>query len=160
MNVPGAIHNEHDEEDEMRRVHEQLGEKEDAIRTLQMRCEDLESQVRHLKANVEHLEIESQINSEDAKKHYKVVADKNLAEMKGFYERRLLELEGDKRDLSRINSSQTERIAELVKKYKQAEGAMRELMRQAKKRGDLESRIIELGMDNNLVKNMAEIFHK
>lgn len=37
---------------------------------------------------------------------------------------------------------------------------MRELMRQAKKRGDLESRIIELGMDNNLVKNMAEIFHK
>ena len=37
---------------------------------------------------------------------------------------------------------------------------MKELVKQAKKRGDLEARIMNLGMDNNLVKNMAELFHK
>lgn len=37
---------------------------------------------------------------------------------------------------------------------------MKMLLKQTKKRGDLETRIIELGMDNNLVKNMAELFHK
>ena len=31
---------------------------------------------------------------------------------------------------------------------------MKELVKQMKKRGDLETRIISLGMDENLVKNM------
>lgn len=125
-----------------------------------MRCEDLESEVRHLKGDIERLNIESQINSEDAKKHYKAISDKNLQEMKGFFERRVRELENDKTELARINSNQTEQITELIKKYRQMEDAMKELVRQAKKRGDLENRIIHLGMDNNLVKNMAELFHK
>ena len=57
--------------------------------------------------------------------------------------------------MGKINSSQEENITELIKKYKQVEAAMKELLKQSKKRGDLENRIINLGMDNNLVKNMA-----
>lgn len=38
--------------------------------------------------------------------------------MKGFYDRRLQELENDKRQLGKINSSQSEQITELIKKYK------------------------------------------
>lgn len=37
---------------------------------------------------------------------------------------------------------------------------MKQLLKQCKKRGDLEMRIISLGMDNNLVKNMSELFHR
>jgi hypothetical protein len=40
------------------------------------------------------------------------------------------------------------------------EEGMKQLIKQSKKRGDLETRIISLGMDNNLVKNMSELFHK
>lgn len=37
---------------------------------------------------------------------------------------------------------------------------MKQLLKQTKKKSDLEARVIALGMDNNLVKNMAELFHK
>ena len=81
--------------------------------------------------------MENQINTEDAKKHYKAISDKNLHEMKGFYDRRLKELEDDKSELCKINSNQTEQITDLVKKYKKAEESMKELVKQSKKRGDL-----------------------
>jgi DNA repair exonuclease SbcCD ATPase subunit len=160
LNAPAEIRNEVDENAEIRKLEEIISEKEDQARTFRVRCEDLESEVRQLKAEIERLNIENQINSEDAKKHYKGISEKNLQEMRGFYDRRVRELEGDKAELARINSSQTEQITELVRKYKGLEEAMRELVRQARKRGDLEARIISLGMDNNLVKNMAELFHK
>lgn len=41
--------------------------------------------------------------------------------MKNFYERRLKELENDKKELERINTNQTQKITELIKKYKEAE---------------------------------------
>lgn len=65
--------------------------------------------------------IEAQINSEDAKKHYKQISDKNLSDMRNFYERRIKELENDKKELEKINSSQSEKITELIKKYREAE---------------------------------------
>lgn len=37
---------------------------------------------------------------------------------------------------------------------------MRELIRQSKRRSELETKIIELGSDQNLVKNMSELFHR
>lgn len=37
---------------------------------------------------------------------------------------------------------------------------MRELLRQTKKKMELETKIINLGTDQNLVKNMSELFHR
>ena len=57
----------------------------------------MNERIAELRSENERLYIESQINTEDAKKHFKVLADKNLLELKKFYERRLKELEEDKR---------------------------------------------------------------
>ena len=102
-----------------------------------MRCQELEDEVRMGRSEIERLIIENQINSEDAKKQYKAISDKNLNELKNFYDRRLKEMEADKRELDRINSNQVEQITELIKKYKEAEAALEELVRQSRKRGDL-----------------------
>lgn len=60
-----------------------------------------------IKSENERLIIENQINTEDAKKKYKTISDKNLADMKAFYDRRMQELENDKRELGRVNTSQS-----------------------------------------------------
>lgn len=69
----------------------------DELGSTRMKCQELEEYIRMLKAEGERLMIEAQINSEDAKKHYKEISDKNLSEMKFFYERRIRELENDKK---------------------------------------------------------------
>ena len=53
------------------------------------------------------------------------------------------------------NSGQADNIAELMRKYKELETGMKEILKQMKKRGELESKILNLGMDENLIKNMA-----
>lgn len=53
------------------------------------------------------------------------------------------------------NSGQADNIAELMRKYKQLETGMKEILKQMKKRGELESKILNLGTDENLIKNMA-----
>lgn len=62
--------------------------------------------------------------------------------------------------MEKINSSQSEQITELIKKYKTLEEGMRELIKQTKRRTELETKIIHLGTDQNLVKNMSELFHR
>ena len=53
------------------------------------------------------------------------------------------------------NSGQADNIAELMRKYKELETGMKEILKQMKKRGELESKILNLGTDENLIKNMA-----
>lgn len=91
-----------------------------------------------LKAQNERLILENQINTEDAKKQYKHISDRNFADMKGFYDRRLQELENDKKQLNRIISSQSQQISQLMKKYKDLQEGTKQLLRQNKKRSDLE----------------------
>lgn len=64
-------------------------------------------------------------------------------------------MENDKLELQAINTTQSQHINELVAKYKQLEDALKILLESQKKLSDLENRIIHLGMDNNLVKNLA-----
>jgi predicted transcriptional regulator len=54
--------------------------------------------------------------------------------MKAFYDRRMQELENDKKELEKINSSQCEQITELIKRYRVLEEGMKELLKQSKKR--------------------------
>lgn len=51
--------------------------------------QDVNERNHDLKAENERLFLEGQINTEDARKHFKSLADKNLTELKKFYERRL-----------------------------------------------------------------------
>ena len=49
-------------------------------------------------------------------------------------------------------------MAELVRRYNELENNMGLMIRQAKKRSELEERIMHLGMDSNLVANKARLF--
>lgn len=51
-----------------------------------------------------------------------------------------------------------EKITQLIQRYNQLEHGMNQMVRQSKKLTELEKKIIHLGTDNNLVKNMAELF--
>jgi len=50
-----------------------------------------------LKAENERLLMETQMNAEDAKNEYKSISDKNLSDFKAFYDRRLQEIENEKK---------------------------------------------------------------
>lgn len=49
-------------------------------------------------------------------------------------------------------------MALLIGRYKALEGSISKAVDSAKKRTALEEKVIQMGSDNNLVKNMAEIF--
>lgn len=52
-------------------------------------------------------------------------------------------------------SSKEEKITSLVQKYQELEKTMKSTLAKIKKRTELETKVMNLGMDNNLVKNMA-----
>jgi len=51
-------------------------------------------------------------------------------------------------------------IAELVRRYQMLEECMKTMARQARRRTQLEEKITHLGLDNNLVKNKAELLEE
>jgi hypothetical protein len=64
-------------------------------------------------------------------------------------------LEEDKKILKEENAVQEEQISKLIAKYKVLEKSMEKTLSTLKKKTLLENRVMELGMDNNLVKNLA-----
>ena len=72
-----------------------------------------------------------------------------------FYEGRIATLEQEKADLKEVISSKEEKITSLVQKYQELEKTMKSTLAKIKKRTELETKVMNLGMDNNLVKNMA-----
>lgn len=51
-------------------------------------------------------------------------------------------------------------LRDLIIKYNHLEKKLRELMEAQDKLSDFENKIVNLGLDQNLVKNMAELFMK
>lgn len=64
-------------------------------------------------------------------------------------------MEEDKKILKEENAVQEEQISKLIAKYKVLEKSMEKTLSTLKKKTLLENRVMELGMDNNLVKNLA-----
>lgn len=69
-------------------------------------------------------------------------------------------METDKNELNRINSAQADQIRELVAKYNELEKNLKDLLESQKRLTDFENRVINLGMDQNLIKNMAELLRR
>lgn len=67
-------------------------------------------------------------------------------------------LETDKETLQSRYDTQQLTIEHLVQKYKTLEKEMKKASYLLDKRSNLDNKVIELGLDNNLVKNMAEIW--
>jgi SMC interacting uncharacterized protein involved in chromosome segregation len=66
-------------------------------------------------------------------------------------------VEEEKEELKKIINSQYEQITELIKKYRELEEGMKDAVALMNKRTVLEERVMNLGMDNNLVKNLAQL---
>jgi hypothetical protein len=64
----------------------------------------------------------------------------------------------ERQELRNKESADQAHIAELVRKYQELENYLKKIITQSKKRSVLEEKIINLGLDHNLLKNQAELF--
>lgn len=78
-----------------------------------------------------------------------------LNHWKEHFEGIILKLEGDKRELKQVIDSLNAKVEKFVYKYRLLEEELRKAGQSLSKRGQLDKRIIELGMDQNLTKNAA-----
>jgi peptidoglycan hydrolase CwlO-like protein len=79
---------------------------------------------------------------------------------KEHYEGIILKLEGDKHELKTILDANNSKIEQLVYRYKSLENELQKASLALQRRGELDARVVELGLDRNLVKNMAEVWMK
>lgn len=86
--------------------------------------------------------------------------DDAINHWKDHYEGIILKLESDKLQLKQMIDNKGEKIERLVYKYRLLEEELRRASEALQKRGILDKKIIELGLDENLVKNMAEMFKR
>ena len=117
----------------------------------------LESRMKEMEAEMERLQMENNINSEELKKEFQTVSEKHLDDFKKYFEEKLKRVEEEKGELKKIVSSKSEQITELIKKYKQIEEDLKEATVMMKKRTVLEEKVMNMGLDVNIVKNMTDL---
>ena len=104
--------------------------------------------------------MESEVNINDEKEKRQSVAKNSEDALREYFERKIKELEADKKELQQINTTQSEQISELVAKYNSLERNLKELLETQKRLTDFETRVLNLGMDQNLIKNMSELLRR
>lgn len=124
------------------------------------KCKKLEHDVALANGHLETFRMESEVNINDEKEKHRSVAKMSEDSLREYFERKIRELEADKAELQRINTTQSEQISELVVRYNELERNLKELLESQKRLTDFESRVINLGMDQNLIKNMAELLRR
>ena len=104
--------------------------------------------------------MESEVSINDEEEKHRSVFKNSEDALRDYFERKIKELEAGKKELQQINSTQSEQISELVAKYNALERNLKELLETQKRLTDCETRVINLGMDQNLIKNMAELLRR
>ena len=80
--------------------------------------------------------------------------------MKEYFEDKLASRERDITHLQSVLAGKEQDIRDLIVKYNGLEKRMEALLASQDKLRDLEEKVKNLGLDNNLVKNMAELFNR
>lgn len=127
------------------------------IELLKEKIASLEHQLNLTRGDIETVRFEQEAAANDERGKTQESIGRAQSGLKEYYEKRIKDLEGDKQELQGINSTQSQQIDGLVVKYKQLEEALKALLESQRKLGDLETKIVHLGVDNNLVKNLAEL---
>ena len=83
-----------------------------------------------------------------------------INQWKQHYENIILSLQSDKNHLKGINDTYNSKMERLVFKYHLLEAELKKGSESLLRRGELDKRVMQLGMDENLVKNMGEIWKK
>ena len=94
--------------------------------------------------------MESEVSINDEEEKHRSVFKNSEDALRDYFERKIKELEADKKELQQINSTQSEQISELVAKYNALERNLKELLDTQKRLMDCETRV-NLGMDQNLI---------
>ena len=80
-----------------------------------------------------------------------------MDDFRKYFEEKLKRVEEEKAELKKIVSSKSEQITELIKKYRQIEEDLMEATVMMKKRTVLEEKVMNIGLDVNIVKNMTDL---
>jgi hypothetical protein len=84
--------------------------------------------------------------------------EESLTQWKEHYEGIILRLEDDKKELKAMIESQNKRIEQLVYKYRLVEEELKKASVSLSQKGELDRKVMKLGLDENLVKNMGELW--
>lgn len=84
---------------------------------------------------------------------------KNEVAMKDYYENKLTSREHDNQNLKKQLTEKESDLRNIITKYNHLQRKLKELLEAQNKLSDFENKIIQLGLDQNLIKNMAELFH-
>jgi hypothetical protein len=101
------------------------------------------------------MQLESSAAIEDEKSKVKIMLGKNEVALKDYYENKLASREHDNANLKKLLTEKESDLRGIVTKYSHLERKLRELMEAQSKLTDFENKIIHLGMDQNLIKNLA-----
>ena len=83
---------------------------------------------------------------------------KNEVSMKEYYESKLTSRDQDNQNLKKqLNQKETD-LRNIIYKYNQVKRKLTEMMEAHDKLTDFENKLVNLGLDQNLIKNMAELF--
>ena len=77
---------------------------------------------------------------------------------KEHYEGIILKLEEDKKELKDKIERKNQKLQQLIYRYNLLEEELKQASLSISQRGELDKKVIQLGMDENLVKNMSEIW--
>lgn len=127
---------------------------------LRERVGSLEHDLNLTRGDIEVIRFEQEAAANEERGKTQQQIGRTQGGFKEYYEQRLKELEADKLELQAANSTQAQHINGLVAKYRQLEDALKAALDSQKRLGDLETRILHLGLDNNLVKNLAELLKR
>lgn len=112
------------------------------------------------KGFIETLQLESCAAIEDEKSKLRAMLGNSEVSMKEYFEDKLASREKDIAHLQAVLAGKEQDIRDLIVKYNGLEKRMEVLLASQEKLRDLEDKVKSLGLDNNLVKNMAELFNR
>lgn len=107
---------------------------------------------------IESMQLESCAAIEDEKSKIKVVMGKNEVSMKEYYESKLSSRDQDNEKLKKELTEKETDLRSMVNKYNDVKRKLTEMMESHDKLSDFENKLVNLGLDQNLIKNMAELF--
>jgi len=109
---------------------------------------------------IEQNMLESQAAIEDEKSKVKMIMNQSEVSMKDYYENKLHSKEKDIDALKKQMSEKDYDLRAIIGKYNTLEKKMKQLLDAQDKLSEFEEKIVNLGLDQNLVKNMGELFLK
>ena len=132
---------------------QKCSEYEIELKDAKLEIERLKTKINENHEHIERLRMELEMAGTNGGEQ-----NDSLNNWKEHYEGVVEKLNEDKKDLKDIIDNQNQRIEQLIYKYRLLEEELKKAAISLSKRGELDQKVIHLGMDENLVKNMSELW--